>query len=461
MSDIMDIIATAQAEDSARDIAEFRDADIKAEAELKALTTIPPEVYADAGQVLRGIMDYTLASSPYPNETLAFAGALSLMSLLCGRRYRTKSNLRTNLYIIGLGESGIGKEAARQTCKTLLGELQMWKHSADTFGSGEGLEDAMLANARLLFLYDEVDTLFSSIKNDRTGSKETMLQKILNLNGAAGSYLKRRYLSGGQTKDKSTVPEVAYHPSLSLYGTAVTASFGAVVSERMQTNGLFARCLIFDAGIRGPYNPDAEWQAPPDSLMQALKIISGYREVPTMWSENLPDWQGSGIIMMADAAAQEAMNAERVKADALHHAPGTSEGAKTLYGRVCEKIDKLAMIHSLSVAPHQPIYTIHAADIEWASKVVWPATHYALDLVKVYASESETEAVRKKILRIMSKAGGHISRRDLIRQTHLGVVEINAAIETLVEAELIAESADKSSHGRPSVSYTMRGSDYA
>src|SRR5262249_20553912 len=48
------------------------------------------------------VMTYTLRTAPYPEPVLAFCGALSLQTLLAGRKVRDASDNRTNLYVLGL-----------------------------------------------------------------------------------------------------------------------------------------------------------------------------------------------------------------------------------------------------------------------------------------------------------------------------------------------------------------------
>jgi hypothetical protein len=55
------------------------------------------------------LMDYTLSTAPYPNQALAFAGALALQALLAGRKVRDAANNRTNLYLLALAHSASGK----------------------------------------------------------------------------------------------------------------------------------------------------------------------------------------------------------------------------------------------------------------------------------------------------------------------------------------------------------------
>lgn len=63
---------------------------------------------------INAVIDYTLETAPYPEPVLAFCGALSLQALLAGRKVRDAADNRTNLYVLGLANSGVGKDHARK-----------------------------------------------------------------------------------------------------------------------------------------------------------------------------------------------------------------------------------------------------------------------------------------------------------------------------------------------------------
>src|SRR5690606_29768817 len=56
------------------------------------------------------VMDHCLATAPCPNVPLAFCGALALQAVLAGRRARDGADNRTNLYILALAYSSVGKD---------------------------------------------------------------------------------------------------------------------------------------------------------------------------------------------------------------------------------------------------------------------------------------------------------------------------------------------------------------
>ena len=53
-------------------------------------------------------VDYILASAVRPQPILAIGASLCALGTLMGRKYRTQTNLRTNLYVIGMAGSGGG-----------------------------------------------------------------------------------------------------------------------------------------------------------------------------------------------------------------------------------------------------------------------------------------------------------------------------------------------------------------
>ena len=56
------------------------------------------------------VMTFTLETAPYPERALAFGAALTLQALLAGRKVRDGADNRTNLYLLGLANSGVGKD---------------------------------------------------------------------------------------------------------------------------------------------------------------------------------------------------------------------------------------------------------------------------------------------------------------------------------------------------------------
>jgi len=110
------------------------------------------------------LTDYTLAASHSPNRTLAFLGALAMQAHLAGRTHADTHGTRTNLYLVALGETGIGKDEPRKTNRKLADAIGTTKSVCDAVASGEALEELVAQHPALLFQPDEAESFFGALK---------------------------------------------------------------------------------------------------------------------------------------------------------------------------------------------------------------------------------------------------------------------------------------------------------
>jgi hypothetical protein len=129
-------------------------------------------------------MDYTLRTAPYPNTPLVFAGALAMQAHLCGRKVRNENDVRPNIYLVALADSGTGKEYPRQVNMKVAYETGQCKNIGDSFASGEGIEDCMYLNQAMLFQTDEIDGLLNSINKARDARNEMIMNVLLRMYSA-------------------------------------------------------------------------------------------------------------------------------------------------------------------------------------------------------------------------------------------------------------------------------------
>ncbi len=90
----------------------------KKNAEVRPAEKAPcPVNIAGLDGVLKMLVDYMLATARRPQPVLAVGASLCALGALMGRKYRTESNLRSNLYVVGMAASGGGKDHARNAIK--------------------------------------------------------------------------------------------------------------------------------------------------------------------------------------------------------------------------------------------------------------------------------------------------------------------------------------------------------
>jgi len=190
------------------------------------------------------VMDYCLETAPYPNVAMAFAGALALQAMLAGRKVRNPGDNRTNIYILGLAHSSAGKDRPRKINAEILHTIGISGQIGGRFASGEGIQDALLTEPCMVFQTDEIDGMLQSINKARDARYESIMGTLLTMYSSANSIFPMRRKAGKEAA--GTIDQ----PCLVVFGTAIPNHYYEALSERMLTNGFFARMIVLECGTR-------------------------------------------------------------------------------------------------------------------------------------------------------------------------------------------------------------------
>lgn len=353
---------------------------------------LPLEMFRVPGFVWE-VMDHCLATAPYPNVPLAFCGALALQAMLAGRKVRDAGDNRTNLYVLALAYSSVGKDWPRKVNTFVLHHVGLVEALGEKFASGEGIQDALFRTPAMLFQTDEIDGLLQSINKAQDARHENILGTLLTMYSAANSIFPMRRKAG---KEPAGVID---QPCLVVYGTAIPTHYYAALSERMLTNGFFARMLIVESGARSVGQEPGIINPPPHVL-----------ETARWWSEFCP---GSGnlerfhpqprIVEANDQArtllieARQASEAEYASAEARGDPVGT-----TVWGRVPEQIRKLALLYAVSMNHQSP--QIDVAAVRWATDFILHQTRRMLFMAHSHVADNPFHADCLKLVRKLREA---------------------------------------------------------
>ena len=175
-------------------------------------------------------MQYTLNTAPYPEPVLAFAGALALQAFLAGRKVCDAMDNRTNLYVLSLANSGVGKDHARKVNARILLEAGLAGGLGTSFASGEGIEDRLFIQPATLFQVDEIDGLLLRVSQAKDARHEQIVSMLLQMYSAASTVYVMRAKAG---RERTVIDQ----PCLCLIGTAVPKHIYESLSARLLTNG--------------------------------------------------------------------------------------------------------------------------------------------------------------------------------------------------------------------------------
>jgi hypothetical protein len=394
------------------------------------------------------LMDHCLETAPYPNPTLAFCGALALQAMLAGRRVRDPGDNRTNLYLLGLAHSAAGKDWPRKLNTRVLYQIGMSDCVGERFASGEGIQDALFVTPSMLFQTDEIDGILQSMNKSTDGRHENILSTLLTMYSSANSVYPMRRKAGKEA------PGAIDQPALVIFGTAIPNHYYQALSERMLTNGFFARMMILECGQRG------EGQEPkiadvPDRILTTAK----------WWSEfepgggNLGHWHPRPAVVEHDdeakrilVEARKAAEAEYNKAESNNDSVGT-----TVWGRVNEQTRKLALLYAVSVRCRDPVIDGDAAS--WAIDIVNHLTRRMLFMASSHVAENPFHADCLRVITKLREADDYrIPHSVLLKRMKMDARKFRELIVTLEQRGDVA-TVTSATPGRPTREYQLLNPD--
>jgi hypothetical protein len=352
---------------------------------------IPDELLRVPG-FIDEVMRYTLDTAPYPEPVLAFAGALSLQALLAGRKVKDTMDNRTNLYVLSLANSGVGKDHARKVNARILYEAGLADCLGTSFASGEGIEDRMFLQPATLFQVDEIDGLLMRVGQARDARHEAIVSMLLQMYSSASSI----YVMRAKANQERTVID---QPCLCMFGTAVPKHFYEALSARLLTNGFLARMLILECRGRGVGRDDTELPIPA-SILEAARWWAEYRPGK---AGNLAGWHPAPHRVPQTPEAEVVFRSIRERADAEYaRAEAQNDPAgMAIWARAYEKARRLALLYAVSVCRDTPVVTPEAAT--WAGAFVEHQTRRMLYMARHHACESEFDSKRKRLLDVLDQ----------------------------------------------------------
>ncbi len=404
---------------------------------------LPPELLRMPGFVGE-VMDFCLATAPYPNLVLAFCGALALQAFLAGRKVRDGGDNRTNIYLLGLAHSSAGKDWPRKINTRIVHEVGLSGSLGERFASGEGIQDALFKQQSMLFQTDEIDGMLQSINKAKDARHEAIMSTLLTMYSSSNSVYPMRRKAGKES------PGVIDQPNMVIFGTAIPNHYYEALSERMLTNGFFARMLILEAGQRGAGQEPSIRDLPP-------RVI----ETARWWTEfspgkgNLEHWHPTPkVVPHTDAAkrllveTREEAESEYARAEQAQDAVGT-----TVWGRVSEQVRKLALLHAISANARAPVIDVDA--VRWARQLVMHQTRRMLFMAAGHVAENPFHAECLKLMKKLREAPHRqLSHQVLLKRMKMRATDFRDLIETLVQRNDI-EPIPVATAGRTGVAYRL------
>jgi hypothetical protein len=401
-----------------------------------------PEHLLNVPGFIGDVIAHNLATAHRPQPVLALAGAIALQGVLAARKVRDARGNRTNLYVVGVAQSGSGKDHARHVNKEILAAAGCTElEGGEEIASAAGLAASVSDNPAIVF---QIDELGRFLKNSGDQSRNPHVYEIVS--SMMKLYSASRGLWRGKVYSDAKRNREVDQPCVLLHGTTTPETFlGSLTSEGL-ADGFIGRLLVFEAPSTKPPRLKSAHVPPPRHVVDAARWWTaadggGY---PTALASAHP--QPRLVVTTPEA---EAIFDELVAiADAEQARPEVAGGS--VWARAEEKAIRLALIYAASACRQEPVIDANAA--RWAADLVLHLTRRILTLAEDWIAEGTFGKRQAEVLRVIKRAGV-INKRELIRSTRgMSIRERDEVLANLVEGGLVSFERHASG-GRPACVY--------
>jgi hypothetical protein len=288
------------------------------------------------------LRDWIESTSRRETPLLSMAAAIAGAGAVYAHKIRTETDLRTNMYTLGIAASGTGKDHGRRCLDSLLNACgtEAAAMMTGSFFSESGIVMALhKRQGRALSIMDEMGKELEKLTHRNATVQSEVLTTLTKLaTSATTAYRGREYA------DEKIETKVIQDPCLSVYGMSEPESFFAALKSRDASSGFLPRWLLFQCpdGLPKRKQGGSVEQPPAALLSMTNHILSGGLNQPTR--DDPFAGLRPAIIPMTDGARRmwEALVLdmdERCDTAIIH-----KTGLHVVYGRVAEHAAKLALL---------------------------------------------------------------------------------------------------------------------
>ncbi|MCP3980768.1 MAG: DUF3987 domain-containing protein [bacterium] len=397
-----------------------------------------PEHLLDTGPGL--LADLCMAindRTPKVQPVAALGASLTVLGALYGRRYRTNTDRRSNLYTILVGPSGCGKDGARGFLQKALETAGLGHFVGGEWASHRGLYGALSRQPALVIFADEFgDLIGSSTNRNAAGHMSGVPAELKKLYTSAGSVYKAPEYASAENR-----PEDLIQPHLCIVGTTTPQALYSAIDATALEGGLGNRLLVLPLEAFPPTRRTFDISIP-DSIVETLKE----HEAAGRPQGNLAALEGAHaqgepreVRILEDA--EDHLYSFTVRLEETAKAGALVEGTVlALWQRATDTAARLALIRAISRDPTLPF--INLEDVTWGLEVACWAIRNLEGGVAAYGGGSRFEDQMKNVQRAcsrLSRKDGTLSRRKLMRATRMPKRDLDPVIDHLFETGYLVQ----------------------
>lgn len=382
---------------------------------VKSTDNLPDELCTPPG-FLGELVTHMNSTAEYSLPEFFLAAALSLLSVITGRKIQDYRGTRTNLFCVSVGPSGCGKDHSRKINRNILKNTHL--EGPEKFTSGSAIVTSLETSESLLCQVDEIGMYLKAACSERAPAH---LQQVISTLMTAFTSADSLWKPTGFADMKNT--KSVDQPHIVVHGTTTNAAFFDGLSGSEVASGFLGRLLIF-LSPKGTYVDDKEFEIRP-----IPKSITNFVDFWLKLSCGEAGFSPNPSILKINDDAKFRLK-EHFGAIAKQRI-GEHEVDAAIWSRTSEKSSKLALLAACSRSSD----VIELQDADWSIAVANFLTRRMIALVKGNVASSEFERKVQRLLRVIKDEGNVITQRDFSRRTQwLPAKERNDIVLQLKEA---------------------------
>ncbi len=400
------------------------------------------------------VFDYMMACSIKQQPELCLAAAFAACGALFGRKVRTETNLRTNLYFLSLIETGGGKDWPRQAIKKLFTAAEaLNRASVESVTSDSAVVNAICDCPSQVLLFDEFGRFLQATTSRNAGTHEigipTVLMKLF-------SSANNRF--NAKTYADKKLNKIVEQPNACMLATSVESNFYKNITKEAVDDGLLNRIIFMKATDPDPAMRDIQSFDPPPELVAKFKEWEAmpYR----LDGGNLANAENSNaappmprMVPFAEGAKEVFKEMESGLREFRKEL--RKEGLSGLFSRCYENSIKVALV--LACGRNRMLPQISINDAEYATTLVLTTTKVLLSEVRKKVSDNRVEANYQAVLMAIRDAGASgITQKELgdkLRKKGVDKRQRDEILKELVSTGSIHEDKDESTSKKGTMRY--------
>lgn len=409
------------------------------------VNTLPPHLL-DAPGLVGELTNWINSTSIRYQPALALASALPAVGMVMAHRFRTPTDLRSNLMTAGVIGSGSGKDHARKCISMLFESVGCGEHLIGDFASDTAMISGLHNRHGIGFtMTDELgDSLASMSGRSASAFESRIMRTTKELFSSANTVFRGKEYAN---HDGKMAAKVINQPCLCIYGTTTHKQFYDALSGAKVVDGFLPRWLVFEGdGAAKKLKKPGIVLEPPQSLVECFREI---------WDIN-PHGGNSlhsvgqirpCMVNVTEGAEEKFTQLENYAEEMRIKEYASGSGLDAIYARMHEHALKLSLVAHTN-------QTIDATIAAWSCELVVFVCEHMIANARNKIGDNDYERDLLALKEFIASSTNGRTRREVMRKfSRMEPKQINNALLHLLESDSIYVEESPNMRGKPTQRY--------